>query len=394
MTDPAYDLADAVFHSEFSGQEERQLIDKYVAESGDGEVDERLFLNKVLAGLWAQNLATLGLQNPRLAEQRHGFHKQYTRAWNFLVGQTVRECGKLCRVSKKVCWHSPLVVLDIDGVLERMVFGFPSTSAAGIKALSLFASHGFTVAVNTARSLGEVKEYCAAYGLAGGVAEYGGVVWDHVNKRQINLVDAESMRQIGEAQRALSGIPGVFLNEDYQCSVRVFTYQNGRTIPLPRSMPQDLLAKLELERLQVHHTGLDTAITARESDKGKGLLALLALTGIGAAEVTAVGDSEPDLAMFRVAGCSFAPGNISCRREAQLLRCHIVNSGYQPGLLEIARKIVHPKTGTCDQCQAVESSWRTDARLFPSLLKAADQKPFSLLSRYLLDPSLLKVFRK
>src|SRR5262249_36926353 len=102
MTDPAYDLADAVFHSEFSGQEERQLIDKYVAESGDGEVDERLFLNKVLAGLWAQNLATLGLQNPRLAEQRHGFHKQYTRAWSFLAGQTVRECGNLGRVSRIV----------------------------------------------------------------------------------------------------------------------------------------------------------------------------------------------------------------------------------------------------------------------------------------------------
>ncbi len=394
MTDPAYDLADAVFHFGFSREEERRLIDQYVTASGDVEVEERLFLNKVLAGLWAQNLATLGLQNPRLAQRRQEFHDLHTRAWNFLVRQTVRECGKLGPVTSNVSWQSPLVVLDIDGVLDRMAFGFPSTTAAGIKALSLFSSHGFTVALNTARTLDEVQEYCAAYGLAGGVAEYGSIVWDHVNNRQMNLVDSESMRQIGEAQRALRGIPGVFLNKDYQCSLRAFTYKNGRTMPLPPSMAQDLLAKLKLNRLQVHHTGLDTTITARESDKGKGLLALLSLAGIDSIQVNAVGDSEPDLAMFRVAGRSFAPGNVSCRREAQLLGCHIASCVYQPGLLEIARRIVHPDGGACSQCQAVDSSWRKDTRLFPSLLKAADEKPLSLLFRYFLDPSLLKVFRK
>src|SRR5215471_348853 len=394
MTDPAYDLADAIFQFDFSGEEERLLIDKYVAGSGDVAVEERLFLNKVLAGLWAQNLATLGLQNRRLAERRPTFHEQYTSAWNFLVSQTVRECGKRCLRPDNVNWSGPLVVLDVDGVLDRMVFGFPSTTATGIKALSLFASHGFTVALNTARTFREVKEYCAAYGLAGGVAEYGAIVWDQVNNRQVNLVDPESMSQIGIAQRALAKIPGVFLNEDYQCSLRAFTYQIGRTMPLPRLIAEDLLAELKLEKLHVHHTSLDTAITARESDKGKGLLALLSLTGIAPAHVIAVGDSEPDLAMFRVAGRSFAPGNVSCRREAQLLRCHIAKAAYQPGLLEIARRIVHPEGGMCEQCGAAESAWLNDAGHFASLLEAADQRPLPVLLRHLLDPSLLRVFRK
>ena len=358
------------------------------------EAGERLFVNKVLVGLWAQNLATLGLQNRRLAQRRPEFHQHYTRAWNYLVSQTVRECGKLCRTSESPVWRGPLVVLDIDGVLDRMVFGFPSTTAAGIKALSLFTGHGFTVALNTARTLREVKEYCSAYGLSGGVAEYGGVVWDRVNNRQINLVEAESLQQIEEARCELGRIPGVFLNEDYQCSLRVFTYQNGRTAPLPRPMAEDLLAGLKLDKLQAHHTGLDTAITARDTDKGKGLLALLTLAGIDPAQVTAIGDSEPDLAMFRVAGRSFAPGNVSCRREAQLLGCHVAKSAYQPGLLEIARRIVHPDGGTCPQCRAVESRWRKDAGFVASLLKAADQKPLPLLLRHFMDPSLLRVFRK
>jgi hydroxymethylpyrimidine pyrophosphatase-like HAD family hydrolase/hypoxanthine phosphoribosyltransferase len=394
MTDPAYDLADAIFQFGFSELEARQLIDEYVIESGDAQAEERLFLNKLLAGLWAQNLATLGLENPRLVSRRREFNEQYTSAWNFLVSETVRECAKMCRTADNVRWTSPLVVLDIDGVLDRMVFGFPSTTAAGIKALSLLANHGFTVALNTARTLHEVKEYCDAYGLAGGVAEYGGVAWDRVNNRQASLVDAESVRQLEEAQRALHKIPGVFLNEDYQYSLRAFTYQNGRTVPLPHLLVQDVLAGLKLDRLRAHHTGLDTAITSKETDKGKGLLALISLAELVATDVTAVGDSEPDLAMFRVVGRSFAPGNVSCRREAQLLGCQIAESAYQPGLLEIARRIIHPAGVTCKHCRDAESGQLKGRSLFVSLLHAADEKPLSLFLQNCLDPSILRLFRK
>src|SRR5262249_3615690 len=320
--------------------------------------------------------------------------QQYTSAWNFLVRETVRECGKLCRTNNNTGWQSPLVVLDVDGVLDRMVFGFPSTTAAGVKALSLLAGHGFTIALNTARTLPEVKEYCEAYGLAGGVAEYGGVAWDRVTNRQLGLVDAESMEQMQEAQRALRKIPGIFLNDDYQFSLRAFTYQNGRTMPLPRLLAQDLLANLKLDRLQVHHTGLDTAITAKETDKGEGLRSLLSIASVPAAEVTAVGDSEPDLAMFRVAGRSFATGNTSCKREAQLLGCHVTKSAYQPGLLEIVRSIIHPEGGGCGRCREVESHWCKDRSLFASLLTAADKRPLPLLLQNCLSPSLLRIFRR
>ncbi len=159
-------------------------------------------------------------------------------------------------------------------------------------------------------------------------------------------------------------------------------------------MVQDVLAGLKLDRLRAHHTGLDTAITPRETDKGKGLLALLSLAGLAAADVTTVGDSEPDLAMFRVAGRSFAPGNVSCRREAQLLGCHIAKAAYQRGLLEIARRIIHQAGVTCKHCRDVESDRLKDQSLFVSLLHAADKKPVSLLIQNCFDPSLLRVFRK
>ena len=395
MTDPAYDLADAIFQFQLSEEESAELLRHYVEQSGDLHVGKRLFLNKLLAAICAQDRATLGLGNPRLLHRRQEFHKQYVSAWNFLVGETVRECGKLCQGPREIHWHTPMVVADIDGVLDRMVFGFPSTTAAGIKALSLLHAHGFAIAVNTARTLHEVKQYCRSYGFAGGVAEYGSIIWDAVSDEERVLVSEESRRQLQQAQDALSQIPGVFLNGDYQYSLRTFTYQDSQTRPLPRLLVQEVLASLKLDRLAVHHTGLDTAILAKEINKGTGLLSLLALVGLPPEKVFAIGDSEPDLAMFRVAHRSFVPGNVSCRQEARLLDCYVASLPYQPGLLQIARKIVHPDGGTCPHCLGIEAGWPKDSDLFASLLHAADKKPLSLLLRNSLQLSALAaVFRK
>ncbi len=395
MTDPAYDLADAIFQFQLSEEESAKLVRHYVEQTGDLHVEKRLFLNKLLAAMCVQDRATLGLQHPRLLHRRQEFHKQYISAWNFLVGQTVRECGRLCNRPREIHWHAPLVVADIDGVLDRMVFGFPSTTAAGIKALSLLHAHGFAIAVNTARTLHEVKQYCRSYGFPGGVAEYGSIIWDAVSDQESVLVSAESQRQLRHAQDALSRIPGVFLNGDYQYSLRTFTYQDSQTRPLPRLLVQDLLASLKLDRLDVHHTGLDTAILAKEINKGTGLLSLLALVGLPTEKVFAIGDSEPDLAMFRVARRSFVPGNVSCRQEARLLGCYVASLPYQPGLLQIAREIVHPDGGTCPHCLGTEAGWPKDSDLFVSLLRVADKKPLSLLLRNSFQLSALAaVFRK
>ena len=395
MTDPAYDLADAIFQFQLSEEESAKLLRHYVEQSGDLHVGKRLFLNKLLAAMCAQDRAILGLQNPRLLHRRQQFNKQYISAWNFLVEETVRECSRLCHRPREIHWHTPLVVADIDGVLDRMVFGFPSTTAAGIKALSLLHAHGFAIAVNTARTLREVKQYCRSYGFAGGVAEYGSIIWDAVSNEERVLVSEESRWQLQQAQDALSQIPGVFLNGDYQYSLRTFSYQDRQTRPLPRLLVQELLASLKLDRLAVHHTGLDTAILGTEINKGTGLLSLLALAGLPPDKVFAIGDSEPDLAMFRVAHRSFVPRNVTCRQEARLLGCYVASLPYQPGLLQIARKIVHPDDGTCPHCLNIDADWPEDGDLFVSLLRAADKKPLSLLLRNSFQLSALAaVFRK
>ncbi|HVS40205.1 MAG TPA: HAD hydrolase family protein, partial [Gemmataceae bacterium] len=366
--DPAYDLAEAILHLMLSPEEESRLVRRYIEETGDAGVQDRLFLNKVLAGSWSMAAATKSLfGRPNSAADRQELNRRYIDALHFLTVHAARFCGGFCQPPKTARWRAPLVVLDVDGVVDRRLIGFPCTTAAGIEALSLLHSHDLAVALNTARSVAEVQEYCRAYGLAGGAAEYGSYVWDAVNRRGRSLATSESLRQLEKARKALQQLPGVFLDDRYGFSIRACTYEDEaatlRRLPIPGALrallasPADekgtaplsahaveqLLADLRLDRLRVRHTTLDTAITAQEVDKGVGLSGLLALSGLPPdAETLAVGDSDPDLPMFRAATRSFAPSHIGCARLARLIGCRIAKEPYQRGLLSIVRSLVHP----------------------------------------------------
>jgi hydroxymethylpyrimidine pyrophosphatase-like HAD family hydrolase len=392
ISDPAYDVADTILQWSFSEDEERKFIEVYAALSGDREIAQRLFLYKLLAGSWAMARAAEHLANPALCARHEQFNARYLEALQFLTIHTMRFCAALLRRPDPPRWSSPLVVLDIDGVLDKQIFGFPSTTAAGIRALWTLASHGIGVALNTARSVYELKEYSKAYGFTGGVAEYGSFVWDAISERERVLVSPESLEQMERLKAGLRKIPGVFLNDAYRFSVRCFAYARGVTVPVPEMLVRHLITSLGLDRLRLHQTYTDSTVTAVEADKGTGLLALLSLAGHPGLETFAVGDSEPDLPMFAAASRCFAPGQIACVEPARLLGCRIARRPYQPGLLETVRRIVHPHGGGCRRCVPPRVQLGPGDMLFYKLLRTADQSPAQLLAQCLLDPKALRAF--
>jgi hydroxymethylpyrimidine pyrophosphatase-like HAD family hydrolase/adenine/guanine phosphoribosyltransferase-like PRPP-binding protein len=394
VIDPAYDLADAVLQWHLSEDEETQLLDNYIARSGDKQVTERLQLNKVLAGLYNMMSAVDNLNDARLAHQHEKFNRAYIDAFTFLVVQTTRFVGKLCQPQVQPQWQAPLVVMDIDGVLDKQTFGFHSTTAAGLRAISLLHSHNCALAVNTARSIAEVKEYCKAYQMVGGVAEYGAYVWDAISGREQVLISPESLRQLEIIACELRQIPGVFLNDDYRYSLRAFTYHKGVTVALPKLLIQNLISSLDLDQLTFHQTFLDSAVVAKDTDKGRGLLALLSLAGLSPNDVTAIGDSEPDLPMFGVAGRSYAPGHISCKQAARLLNCRIANGSYQLGLLDAAASIVHPDAHRCGKCAENEKLLSHTTDLFVQMLELADSGKVPELIKAMLSRKVLASLRQ
>jgi hypothetical protein len=206
----------------------------------------------------------------------------------------------------------------------------------------------------------------------------------------------------------LQGIPGVFLDERHQYSIRAFTYRkkppglaqsllgsapkigDGVLAPVSTHILHQLLVDLRLDRLTFHHTMIDTTIIAKEADKGIGLAALRDWVLADDAETIAVGDTEHDLAMFRMASRSFAPSNINCRRQAQLLGCRIYQFPYQRGLLEIVTKIVHSNKERCEGCPVTRTHQIDD--LFITVLQAADRTRTKNLARAMFNSAAYRIF--
>ncbi|WP_298352541.1 HAD hydrolase family protein [Rhodoblastus sp.] len=406
LSDPAFDLADAILKFELTPEEERKLIGDYVVASGDSGVESRLMTHKILAGLWELDSAREDIFAKRgSAQARREHHDRFMRAWHFLIVHSARFCGGFCDTPAERSWRGPLIALDVDGVIDRRLFGFPLTTPAGVEALSLLHRKGFCVTLNTARSIAEVKAYCEAYALAGGVAEYGAYLWDALNGEGRVLISPEALRQLDELRRRLRETPGVFIDERHQYSVRAFTYQeepnglaaklarsarafsvgDGAVAPLSPLLIEPMIAEMGLDLLHYDNSALDTTITAKAADKGAGLAALRDWRLADGAETIAVGDSHADLAMFRIASRCYAPANIASATQARLLGCRIVARAHQGGLLEIARAIAGEEAPRGKHKPAREPDF-----LF-EVLRAADENGTRHLFRFLLNSATYRL---
>ena len=215
--------------------------------------------------------------------------------------------------------------------------------------------------------------------------------------------------QLDELRERLRRTPGVFLDDRHQYSIRAFMFEKrpsslllqlvssirsfgvgqGAPTPLPTLVVNHLITTLRLDRLSFHHTMIDTTIVAKDTDKGTGLTALRDRVLGPDAETIGIGDTEADLPMFRTATRSFAPAQISCRRQARLLGCVVSRYRYQRGLLDIARSLVECRPSGHPIEKANESDSET---LFLDLLQATDLPNARALVRALFDRATFRIF--
>jgi hypothetical protein len=137
----------------------------------------------------------------------------------------------------------PLCAIDVDGVLETMPPGFPATGPAGALALRALVRHGFRPVLATGHSLEEVRDRCAAYGLAGGVAEYGTALHVREGGRVHALLEPAAIRALELLRATLAEARDVFFDPAHRHSVRAFRLDaRGRRRGLPAELVSEALA--------------------------------------------------------------------------------------------------------------------------------------------------------
>src|SRR2546422_11013816 len=87
------------------------------------------------AASWARRM--------RSASQGAHWNERYLAARNFLTHQLHRACAGFLPPRPTARWSDALVFLDVDGVFDCELLGFPHTTVNGLTALALLQAQGF-----------------------------------------------------------------------------------------------------------------------------------------------------------------------------------------------------------------------------------------------------------
>jgi hydroxymethylpyrimidine pyrophosphatase-like HAD family hydrolase/adenine/guanine phosphoribosyltransferase-like PRPP-binding protein len=385
IVDPAWDLASAIYEFQLPPDAERALLETYVAQTADTGVYKRLPLYKVLYAMNALRAAKYWLARKPDSEGREEWNRQFVAARSFAAFHVARYVAReLC--ATPAVWERRLCFLDLDGVFDWGLLGFPHTTRCGVHALQLFRRNRFSVVLNTARSLEHVREYCRAYRLPGGVAELGSVFWDAVREWEVPLIDGAAADQIETLREELRKLPGVFMDPENRYSIRAYRFQDGYMQPLESAEVETVLGRAGCDRLAYVQSQADTCIVERGASKGQALASVQAYLGCSGEPVAAIGDSAADVDMLRAADVAYAPANAS-REVRELIgrgQCRRTSRPLQAGLLEAAMELCLAAGHSPDPDDAAVSyDGAQPASLLDELLQVPDRHPVERVFRAL-----------
>ncbi|WP_405804694.1 HAD hydrolase family protein [Streptomyces sp. NBC_00210] len=332
--DAAYDLAGAALSLP---DDEDRLLARYEKLTGSRVPPSRWCLYKVTHGWNAERLAHAGVDiGMTEADARRA---QSRAVQQYLAGLFLQDVGTGA--------DGPWCVLDVDGVLETSLSGFPVSTPAGMLALRALRAHGYRVLLATGRSLPEVRDRCRAYGLSGGVAEYGAVAYDAATGRSAGLV----AEQDGALTALLSAVPSVTVDPLYRWCVRAYRGTGARRRALDMSTVRGLMARPGIaDRFYVVQGDMQTDFVPEGVDKASGLHGLMDLLGApGARPALAVGDSFTDIPMLRSAQAGYAPSNAD--RAVRAAGIEVLRRPCQAGLAEAVGRLLGHRPGHCPACR-------------------------------------------
>jgi hydroxymethylpyrimidine pyrophosphatase-like HAD family hydrolase len=348
--DPVFDLAVASASTAGDGFA-AAVREEFAAASGRSVSPERLFSYR-LAHDRARRWHAAGSRERLLEVERSTTRAAAAYfAERFLADLEPPNEGELCAV-------------DVDGVLETRLLVAPAIGPDAALAIRAFVRHGFRPVIVTGRSLTEVRERCRAYGLAGGVAEYGAFV---VGRESRRLLEPDEEELLAAVRAELESLDGIVVDGDYIATVRAYAERaNEPRGPLPQDAVDAVLAAYP--GVSAIRGDYQTDFVAR-TDKGVGLAALS--ESLGAPVAVAIGDSAADVPMLRLARAAFAPAGAGPDVAAV---ARVMRRPYQAGLLDAAAAFLGHRPERCRTCAMPEVP--PEAQMLLAALRAKDGGAF------------------
>jgi hypothetical protein len=237
--------------------------------------------------------------------------------------------------------------------------------------------HGYRPLLVTGRSLDEVAERCQAYGLPGGVAEYGAAWYVAAGERRRQLVPESGAAVLRELRRTLGDTEGVHLDGDYRFAVRAYRRDGAgaRRGLLDETIGACLERTPGAEAIRTVPGDGQTDFMVAGIDKRSGLRAIAADLGAGDTRsgalpfALAVGDSPSDAPCAALASLACAPSHAPAALRAAGFRSMM--APYQAGLAQAASLLLGHRPGACPICRPPPMT--PERKLMLSLLAAQER---------------------
>ena len=334
--DPVFDLAGAAVHTGCEPFAAR-LREYNEVRTGERVPEERWLVYQLVHH-------RAGLQAGRVSSEaaRRGCAKAVQRyfAAAYLDDVTPAPTGPCC-------------ALDVDGVLEISPLGFSMTTVAGATALRSLLVHGYQPLLATGRNLEDLRDRCESYGLAGGVAEYGALVYQSRTGTVTELVSARARADLARLRAELARIPGVHIDPGHRLTLRAYREVSGERRGVEQPAAEAAVRSVGLAgRVRVVPGDTQTDFVPVEVDKSVGLRHLLAGLAHSAERrplALAVGDGPADGRMLAMATLGLAPrnGHPALRRYG----AGRTSASYQAGLGQAVSALLGHPAGSCATCR-------------------------------------------
>jgi hydroxymethylpyrimidine pyrophosphatase-like HAD family hydrolase len=333
--DAAFDLAGAAASAADTTFKE-DLRRSWRNLTGESISDERWLLYQVIHLL---EVGSLQGDTPELGRRLDRSMQEYLGRSVF-EGLAVPRSGALCAI-------------DIDGVLETGRLGFSATTPAGARALRALTLHGYRPVIVTGRCLGDVRDRCRHWGLAGGAAEYGAFVYDHLTGEARCLLDAAEVARVSRLADTLRSIPAVLVDEAFSGIVRGYRNDSGRITALDAdTIAAALEASGSAESIRVVPGVSQTDFVPARIGKGVGLGALAEQLAQGLPPDRrvrfAMGDTVADIPMFALAQTAFTPSNGHHAARSEGVR--VTTKPFAAGVHQAVAEVLGHKPGGCHLC--------------------------------------------
>jgi hypothetical protein len=337
--DPVSDLAQVTARSQDRALA-RGLRRAYAATGREPIEPERWLLHE-LAHLWSERPAADGGDPALLAACARAMRAYYEEV--FFAGLEAAAEGPLCG-------------LDVDGVLELDVLGFPALTPASAAALRALLVHGWRPLLVSGRGAGEIAERCASYRLPGGVAEYGAALHVTAAGATSGLLAADEVATLERVRAALAAQGGVRLDPGHRHALRAYVVDaGGRRRPPPDTAIAAALHAAAAAGVRVIRGDGQTDLVPAAANKGDGVRALLARLGADAGAPhpldLAVGDTVADVPLLRLARRPFVPAHAPRELRAAL---RTTRAAYAAGLAEAVGAVLGHAPGGCPACRIAD----------------------------------------